>query len=973
MDSYKNLQHNFHKDVSFCSVNTCDARNYYIPRSVCEKFSVFRNTERVIDLNGAWLFSYKESHAALLCLDERKDFEQVTVPDVWASYGYGKYGYVNDRYTFPYNPPFIPEEVPVGVYKKNFNLNLKGDKRYYVTFEGVDSCLYLYCNGKFVGYDCVSHSPSEFELTDFLVDGANELVAFVYSVCVGSYFECQDKLRFHGIFRDVYILVRDKKHVKSYDTTYELKNGVADVKIAFNATEAIDITVNVYTEGGLLTSAKSVDGEVNFRIDNPCLWNSERPYLYNMEIIAGEEKICDYLSFRTVKIEDGVFKVNGKKVLLMGVNRHDSNYRKGYYCDINQLKEDIAIMKSHNVNAVRTSHYPPPSEFLYLCDEAGIYVVDEADIESHGTVKKFGGHDENLFSDVTNDIRFKEHVADRINRLVKRDFNRQCVIIWSTGNEAGFGKCMQAEIKSLMAKDKSRVVHYESMYAIPEGTTLKLDIVSKMYPSLSVMQDVIDNDNRPLLLCEYSHSMGNSCGDLIDYFEMFRREPKLMGGMVWEWNDHSYPVNGNPDHPGYGGDFGEVRHSGNFCLDGVIDYQRKPHSSLLEFKALACPVQVVQKDGSFLLHNRHDFITVTDGEFSVYWVKGTPSAKEQNGDIVLLDETLLNKVKSFNVPVGETQKLFEDDGEITTFFFYKKGKQIGYNQFNVKSVSNEYGVNSARSEIEVTKELNVINVKTKNVYAQIDVLSGMIKSVGNGSALITNGDLIASRAPLDNDSYEKDGWYWRGLFDTQTLVRGYSVKDNVITFNVELASEGVNNIFNGQVSYAFTNNGVTVTVNGKVAEDISSLPRFGMQFNLSNALNEYSYIGYGPYESYVDKHNLALYGKYGANVNSNYVYLRPQEANSHYNSNLVTCQSSNGKKVTVSANKAFSFSYECYSPKQLAKVRHFYDLEKTDCNTLIIDYMMSGIGSGSCGPALADKYRLKDKEINFEFNILLGE
>ena len=966
-------RHTYHKDVAVCSVNTCKIRNYYIPRSVNDKFCPYRGGKRVLELNGIWMFRYFETDSEFLRVgDVAQKFVPVFVPDVWASYNCEQALYVNDWYTFPFNPPYVPENIPFGVYKKKINLIKKDGRRYYMVFEGVDSCLYLYCNDRFVGYDCVSHCPSEFELTEFLEDGENEFTVFVYALCTGSYFECQDKFRHHGIFRDVYLLERDKKHIISYKITYQIENNSALVKVHFETTGKTEIEVKVY-EGKKLLARMVCNKIARFRLENVKMWSSEIPFLYRAEFVSGEEKICEYLSFRTVSINDGIFMINGRKVLLVGVNRHDSSYKKGYYCNLRQMKEDVALMKAHNLNVVRTSHYPPSPEFLFLCDEAGLYVMDEADIETHGTVKQNGEHDKSLFASITGDPAFYKQLADRINRMVVRDFNRQCVIFWSTGNEAGLGSYMKKEITSLRRRDRSRLVHYESFYGAGRNSKLRLPFGSKMYPSVQGISDFLEKDGRPLLFCEVSHAMGNSCGDLSDYFALFKKYPRLMGGMIWEWNDHACPIGLNFRLPGYGGDFGEEIHSGNFCVDGIIDYRRKPHSSLLELKALACPLEIISRDGMFYLRNNHAFLTVSDACFSVVWYKGLIEGVAGKGEIAVKNKSSYRYEKGLLILPQQEKAIVTDDGSPVTFFFYKSGKQIGYKQFHIDKLriqerSVEWVNNHAT--IRHINQSGIEKFLSENTEFCVDTETGYMSLIHNGERILQKGKLICFRAPLDNDKFEKDNWFLRGFPRAYLIVRKYIVGNDFIRFDAELAANGVKNIFVGKIEYQISYKKINVCVSGEVSGDIESLPRFGMEFALPKQFSEYTYWGYGPYESYCDKHHLSVFGKFTANVNDNYVYLRPQEANSHFGSVKVRCSRPDDQNsVEIASEKPFSFSYEKYSPEVITSAKHFFELKKNEENTLIVDFKMSGIGSASCGPPLDKKYRLTDKKIELIFNI----
>lgn len=918
--------HNFHKNIKYISVNKCNDRNFYCPKNIDDEVNVYKGGKRFINLNGEYDFAFFRS-------DENfsfdKAFEKVNVPMVWQCYGKGDVCYVNDHYLFDLDYKNF-RDSDYGVYRKKIYLNKKEGKRYYLNFEGKDSCLYLYINNKFVGFDSVSHCTSEFDVTDYLKNGENELLIFVYAFCIGSYFECQDKFRLSGLFRDIYILEREEKHIESYKITYK-KIDEKDVKVHIEfISPCIEKIIKVLGTGiNLITKSNEVD----FVMSSPKLWNAEEPNLYILSILANNEQIYDYLSFRFIEIKDKTVYLNGRKIKILGVNHHDSKYETGYYLNLEDYKRDIDLIKNANMNGVRTSHYPPAPEFLYLCDENGIYVIDEADIECHGAVWKDGDYDIKNIDYFTDNEEFDSIIKDRIDRLYSRDFNRQCVLFWSTGNEAGLGKVMIKCLDYLKKKDPSRLVHYESLYtSSPERNHCELDVISKMYPSIQGLGEIIQKDNRPIVLCEYSHAMGNSSGDIYDYVNYFFSEDQIIGGFIWEFNDHLFPINSNLDMPGYGGDFKEKIHSNNFCVDGLVDYKRLPTSNYYEVKAAYARIQITKEHDSYYLVSRFDFVTKSNVE--VY----------KNNEFIGI------------YSIKPKDKIF-----------ICKGNEH-YLNFKICINGNEYSSNSFLNKIEEEKASLITDGKTyvdsslliENSHLSINISkhTGLIEKIAlEGKELINDSCLRLLRAPIDNDQYEIEKWKKEGLFNYITEATSYAEINGGYSININCS-----NIARGTINYRLSYNKLIIGLDFEIDNKIDYLPRFGFELCLDNSFKNYSYLGFGPFESYCDKYHLDKYGYFKGEIVSKIPYIKPQECLSHL-----------GEEISISNNensiyiKGFnSFSYLLFSIEELMNKKHNYDLSLSKSNHLILDYKMSGIGSHSCGPELNDIYKLKDKKISYE-------
>ena len=660
--------------------NTMPDRNYYIPagKAYSTPLDSRDHSDRVQFLNGTWKFRYYDSIYKIQdeFYSEGYDvsgFDDIPVPSVWQMHGYDYHQYTNVRYPFAFDPPYVSKDNPCGAYVTDFDYDQNEDAPLaHLNFEGVDSCFYVWLNGRYVGYSQVSHSTSEFDITEFIRNGSNRLCVLVLKWCDGSYLEDQDKFRMSGIFRDVYILKRPAGSVFDYfirTSCDDIKNPTkADVSIDFTAftgyasgakPEAgvgkgvdsdINIEVTILDADGRICSSGCVKCEIcvqgdantnadegktaassssiTLSIDSPVLWNAEKPYLYTVIIRCAGEVITDRIGIREITIENKIVYINGMPIKFHGVNRHDSDPVTGFTISREQIIRDMSLMKQHNVNAIRTSHYPNVPYFYELCDEYGFYVIDEADIEAHGPSELF--YSDNSWENkaarwnepIANNPEFCESILDRIRRCVIRDKNRASVVIWSMGNESAYGVTFEEALAWVKSYDSSRLTHYESAQYTDGKRKYdysNLDLYSRMYPSISEMAEYIDGDgDKPYILCEYCHAMGNGPGDLEDYFQFFDSHETTCGGFVWEWCDHAIyrgkAANGK-DMYAYGGDSGETIHDGNFCMDGLVYPDRRPHTGLLEFKNINRPVRITGYDetnGVLTLHNYMDFTDIRD-------------------------------------------------------------------------------------------------------------------------------------------------------------------------------------------------------------------------------------------------------------------------------------------------------------------------------------------------------------------------
>lgn len=571
---------------SFARIGVEKHRSYYIPFAETDeiktRYGIVDRTKssRFYSLDGAWQI---KQHENVEKVDLKEELTQsIPVPACVQMHGFDKIQYINVRYPFAVLFPHVQYDNPCWHYRRTFTLSKQENEKYYLNFEGVDSAFYVYINDGYKGYSQISHATSEFDITDLVKDGENTIDVVVLKWCVSSYLECQDKFRFSGIFRNVYILSRPKEHITDYRIITDFVDTTGVMR--FINESKVDICLSFNGKKACVKSGKQVE----MCVKNVQKWTNENPKLYTLTLTANGEKIVEKVGFRKVEIDGKVFKLNGEAIKLKGVNRHDFNPKTGASVTLKNLVEDLKLMKFLNVNAIRTSHYPNMPEFYQLCDVYGMYVMDECDLEMHGACACEGGYAQKPWRRYADDMRFETGIFERECALVERDKNRPCVLIWSLGNESSFGKAFIKGAKYIKKRDNTRPVHYESIVNADKKYyyTKYVDMMSMMYPSTEIIQkQVLDNpkETRPFVLCEYTHAMGNSCGDISAYWELINKHEQLMGGFVWEWADHAIKTKRGFK---YGGDFGEAEHDGNFCVDGLVTPDRKLKSSSYEMQAV---------------------------------------------------------------------------------------------------------------------------------------------------------------------------------------------------------------------------------------------------------------------------------------------------------------------------------------------------------------------------------------------------
>lgn len=996
----------FHESFDTLHINCEEPRNYYIPCSFEPEFDYIdaRNiSDRVKLLNGEWSFKLYKCYEEIpqeyfengKCFGED---DRLTVPSSWQYNGFGFPQYINTMYPIPFDPPHVPADNECGLYSREFVINdAERSEKTYIDFEGVDSCFYLWINGKFVGFSQVSHCTSEFDITDFVHIGKNNITVLVLKWCLGTYLEDQDKFRCSGIFRDVYLIFRPKNHIRNYKTTTLLSEDNLSAEISVE-TEFTDCAMPVKyifksSDGKVLTTGTSTDCSFGFKIDKPLLWSAETPNLYMLTLCASGECISQYIGIRKIEILNSILYINNKPIKIHGVNRHDSNPITGPAVSFNDIKNDIKLMKKYNVNALRTAHYPNSPYLPTLCDYYGLYVMAEADLESHGVVHliKNEGDTAPLIAE---DPRFEKAIIDRQKRLYERDKNHPSIIFWSIGNETAFGRNIEKSAEYLKGVDKERIIHYEPTHRCWSGTEpnyKNFDVKSNMYPSLECIKEyfigqkkLMPEKRKPYIMCEYSHSMGNGPGDLEDYRELIDKYPEFIGGFVWEWCDHAFfagNCNGKPKYL-YGGDFGESLNDGNFCLDGLVFPDRTVGTSLLEFKNVNRPVRIRYVDDKIYLTNKYDFLELDDEIFLTYSVK-------VDGKIALNGEVdRLPKISPHDTGVIELKIPSEFKSKKRTYLsieirskketdFYEKSYRLGFEQFEINGdVSEQFSLPAG--EIAVNENELEIHIKGKNFEHIYDKHKCIFSAMSFDGKKITERpcDYNIWRAPTDNDAIVSTTWKKAHYNDVRTSPYETVVESsaNAATIKTQFAivAPVIQKILDVYAEWIINTEGeIRARLTVKKNDVFPLLPRFGIRMFLNKKLNNVTYFAKGPYDSYVDKQHSTYYDRFESDVEDMFEnHIKPQESGSHNGTHYVRLSSNDFKGISINAvNKTFSFNVSQYTQEKLEATMHNFELTRDDFTTLCIDYFMRGIGSESCGPILPEKYAFKENDFVFEFTV----
>ena len=927
------------------SENRCPSRSYYIPGGVSE----YRL------LNGDWKFKFFARDIDVPEMIETWD--TIPVPSCWQLHGYENPNYSNINYPYPCDLPYVPDDNPCGVYEREFTVEKKWGRVYFV-LEGVSSCAFVYVNGAYVGFTQGSHLQAEFDITAYAREGVNTLRVKVLKWCCGSYLEDQDFFRYNGIFRDCYLLQRPEGHIVDIEMIPNDKS----IDLVLNGSATVRVKA-----GEVVLCEAEMTNRFSYAPENPILWNAEKPYLYTVELQRGGEIIELKAGLRSIAVsEQYELLVNGVSVKLHGVNHHDTSKFRGWCQTDEELREDLALMKKLNINCVRTSHYPPTPKFVQMCDEFGLYVIMETDIETHGFVRRLPNTEYRY--DVDSNAwpctmrEWKKEYVERMQRMVENYKNHASVIMYSTGNESGHGSNHVAMIEWTKKRDASRLIHSED--ASRKGQFHNADVYSRMYSSLSDVERFAKQDdiNMPVFLCEYSHAMGNGPGDVYDYNELFDKYPKLIGGCIWEWADHVVTVDGVEK---YGGDFaGELTHDGNFCCDGMVFADRSVKAGTLEIKAAYQPIRTVLENNCLKIYNRLDFTNLNEYSFC-YWIEvdGVASAARE----VPL-RTAPHTETAVEIEYTATEcfcgaylncELIKD-GEIWAHTQHALPCTIIKDEPCGKAMLREEGA-------YIIAEGDGFKYTFSKHYGSFESIE-----VDGEEQLKKRPVISAFRAPTDNDRYISYRWMQRNEWQGENLDKCFAkiyecyMDDNEIVIIGSLAGVSrVPVIRYEQRMVVYQNGRIDFKLNAKVREDAIWLPRFGYEFTLPATSDRFTYFGNGPCESYRDLCHAGRVGLHESSAEREYVkYVRPQEHGNHTETKMLKIG-----KMKFIADTEFEINVSRYSTAALTAAEHTDELTADGDIHLRVDYKVSGIGSNSCGPSLEEKYRVAEKEIYFTFSV----
>jgi beta-galactosidase len=1008
-------------------------------------------------LSGDWKFHYAESpveapagfhELSYSC----EDWATLPVPSNWQLHGYGVPLYSSSKYPFPVDPPYIPKRNPTGCYVTTFSLGDEWLERCLVlAFDGVDAAFHLWVNGEEAGFGQGSHNRMEFDITSLVRKGENKLAVRVYQWSTGSYLEDQDKWRLSGIFRDVHLLSVSGTHLFDAKLVTKLRDsyreGALEVAVTIrnrSQGSAKGSTEDCFLEAKLLgpsmdaiasaaiAAADPAPGEetvicAELPVPAPELWSAERPALYTLLLTLknGQGEVTEVqrfsVGFRDVEAKDGKVLVNGNPIIIRGVNRNEFHPDLGHVTTMEDMIRDIALMKQHNINTVRCSHYPNDERWLDLCDRYGLYVIDEADLETHGCVflgeisRWINNPDEKTAfeSTLAEDHAWREAFLDRMARLVERDKNHPSVIVWSLGNESGYGANHDAMAAWTRAADPTRLIHYERA-----GEAPVVDIVSSMYPSVDMLiAEGEKEDPRPYLMVEFGHAMGNALGNQQEYWDAVYRYPRLCGGLIWEWSDLAIrrKMDDGSLRYAYGGDFGDEPHSGHFCIDGLLFPDRSPKPALAEFKKAIEPVvvrPVEPETGILRIINRYNSVTLEhllprwrvyrngdvieegelpplpispgDGELVAIPYRSVPSGGGEywlHVSFVLRERAAWaeagHEVAWADVPLtrsGSTEAMHLPEAaavmaavaareEAANAVVAKPENGLSLTENGLSST--ETGLSRTENELSLTENDAALSVTGDGFAVVFDKLAGEIVAWEcRGTSLLAKGPAIHLwRAPVDNDVHLAKRWREAGYHELTAYVRRVDSEiaegGSGVRIEVEsmLGVKGARMLFRTEQLYTIGGNGDVRLENRIIPlkEDLPPLPRAGMRFAMAKSFDRFAWFGRGPHECYPDRKASGKLGVYEGKVSEQFVpYIKPQESGSKADVRWATIAEAGGAGLLVAGaaeGMLGQLGVNRYGTKALGETSHHADLVPSDEIEVLADWRQSGLGNHSCGYA----------------------
>jgi beta-galactosidase/beta-glucuronidase len=946
-------------------------------------------------LNGAWRFHYvsrPEDVPAGFEAEGHADDDWLTllVPGNWQMHGYGLPVYTNIKYPYPVDPPRVPDDNPVGCYRRAFTVPVGWQgRRVFLTFEGVNAAFYVWVNGRFVGYSQGSHIPAEFDVTECVRAGTNTVAVQVFQWCDGSYLEDQDFWRLSGIFRDVYLTVRPKGFLRDIhlETALDesLDNGTLSVRAFASDGSVGRVTVALHDDSGAVRAEGELDagGALELSVLDVRTWSAEEPNLYTLLLTQGGEDgtVLEVLrfnvGFRQVRVENGRLLLNGVPLVLRGVNHHDTHPDEGHAMPWETMVRDIELMKQHNVNCVRTAHYPPDPRFLDLCDRYGLYVIDEADLETHG----FGEVGD--LNQLSNDPAWEAAYLDRAERMVARDRNHPSVIMWSLGNESGYGRNHDAMARLIREMDPTCPIHYEQA-----GDAPVVDIVSTMYPTVArLIAEGQKDDPRPYFMCEYAHAMGNGPGSLKEYWEAIEAHPRLLGGCVWEWADHGIrrrTADGR-EWFAYGGDFGDQPNDGNFCIDGLVSPDREPHPGMLEMKKVYEPVRASAVDlatGQVVVRNRYAFSSLAHLE--ARWELWREDERLQQGTLDL-PEVPPGGEAEVTVPFMPGKAVPGAEEWLNIRFtlaegtpWAERGHEVAWAQFAMPAeVSRATWTPShagSAAPLHIEETARAFTITGEDFRLTFDRRAATLSAwQWHGLPLLTSGPMLnVWRAPTDNDVWMAREWRKAGLDRLLTRVDRMSLVQTApetVQVEIETVHGGwsLRPAFTCRTRYTVDGAGeVGVDVRVIPRADLPNLPRLGLKLALPGAFDRFAWFGNGPHESYSDRRESVRLGVWSGTVAEQYhPYIRPQEYGNKTDVRWAAVTDAWGQGLLAVGQPLLNASVHAFSLESLTAATHTTDLVPDGRTWLYLDHAQCGLGSQSCGPGPLEAYLLKPAETTF--------
>lgn len=1013
-------------------INRMPARAHFLTFPNREKALLGSNryTHAFKNLNGVWKFMFLDApeyspEGFYESGFDTASMDDITVPGNWQLQGYGKMHYSDLWYNFPINPPYVPTENPTGIYKRTFYVeNSFAGKQIIIRFCGVDSAYHLWINGQEVGYSKGARNEAEFDITDLVrVGEENDITVRVYQWSDGTYLEDQDMWWESGIFRDVELIGVPKNGINDYKVEADLDDTYTDGLLFVNASlrseEPVQVTFELLDAQGVSVLKETVASEgnkVTFKatVKEAEHWTAETPYLYKMLMTVekdGEviEVIPQNVGFRNIRLNGDTFLVNGVAIKFKGMNRHDYNPRNGRVVAKEEIEKDIILMKQFNVNAIRTCHYPD-SYYLYdLCDQYGMYVIDETDLECHGF--ELTGN----YSWISDDPTWELAYVSRMVRMIERDKNYPCILMWSLGNESSSGCNFFKMTEVAHQMDSTRLVHYEGDFDMEYA-----DVYSTMYTWLEnpakpfLMKDIIENSKHPHLLCEYCHAMGNGPGNLKEYQDLFYAHDKLQGGFIWEWFDHgieTYTEDGEKYYR-YGGDFGDDPSNKDFCIDGMLMPDRTPSPGLYEYKKVVEPITTTEVDlehGVVRLLSRYDFADLNQFRMVYNIMEDDVMIFSGSMDLPYIpartskDITIPYDLKSIQAVPGAEYYVNISYQLKETVPYAPAGHELATAQFKLP-VYKEGIEFIPEGTLKVTKNHTTLRAEGANFHVDFDLVRGNIISVvRDGMEIMSKGPrLTLWRAPISNDmeiidqlkkvyflhlehevvmdiKYEEDGHFLKMVVKTINGTTNSAWHFDTTYEYVVCPTGDVMISVSGVPAGKLEDTGATMSANGSSANMAMGgklgcapdmFPRIGVTMHLDESMENVRYFGRGPRENYSDSKEAGLMGVYENTVDGLFTnYVVPQANGNHMDCKWVSLTNDRGMGLVASTEDSFNFSASFYEEKDLDDAKHTCDLVKRDYVVFNIDYKQNALGSYSCGQWQLDKYRAKNEPFTINFRV----